>query len=287
MGYLICNRCGGYYELQDDESPEDFESCRCGGQLFYSETLDKPRGSRIKFYGILSAIIILTILGVSYFAFFMPDLGVSPASSPNVLASDSRGIITKEVLNPGNGTSSAGSSGKKTIAIITGMHPREKLSIRTVNDVINNYELSANEEIVHYNVTVTSNPDNYVTGRSNGEGLVSQYIIPDIKKSNIDLVIICHDHGPGYGKGYYIATPKMDSPSVAIGELVDNNLPEFTYYRATPGAEHGSSTFTVSYPLANLGIRTVVYEMPEWASYNQAYQETKKLVKTCFQGITA
>ncbi len=286
MPYLICKRCGGYYELQENESPDDFESCHCGGQLVYSKTRNKPKMSRIKFYSILSAIIILTILGASYIAFFMPNLGDISGSSPTVLASDSRGIITKEVITPANGTSN-GSTNKKTIAIITGMHPREKLSIKTANDVINQYRLSSNQEIVHYAVNVTSNPENYVTGRSNGEGLVSQYIIPDIKKSNIDLVIICHDHGPGYGKGYYVATPKMDSPSVAIGELIDKNLPEFTYYRSTPGAEHGSSTLTVSYPLASAGIRTVVYEMPEWASYNQAYQETKKLVETCFQGITA
>jgi hypothetical protein len=287
MGYLICQRCGGYYKLQEDESPEDFESCHCGGQLVYSETLNKPRMSRKKFFGILMAIVILTILATSYIAFFMPNLGGISQSSPTVLASDSRGTITKNVLTPGNGTSSNVSSNKKTIAVITGMHPREKLSIRTVKDVVNQYHLSSNQEIIYYAVNVTDNPDNYVTGRSNGEGLVSQYIIPDIKKSGVDLVVICHDHGPGYGKGYYVATPKMDSPSVAIGELVDKNLPEFTYYRSSANSEHGSSTLTVSYPLANAGIRTVVYEMPEWASYSQAYQETKKLFETFFQGITA
>ena len=77
----------------------------------------------------------------------------------------------------------------------------------------------------------------------------------------------------------------MDSPSVAIGETVEKNLPEFTYYRATAHSEHGSSTYTVSNPLATAGIRTVVYEMPEWATYNQAFQETKKLIGTCFQVI--
>lgn len=33
MGYLICDKCGGYYELQPGESPDDFEMCECGGKL--------------------------------------------------------------------------------------------------------------------------------------------------------------------------------------------------------------------------------------------------------------
>lgn len=33
MPYLICESCGGYYELGEDESPEDFDNCQCGGNL--------------------------------------------------------------------------------------------------------------------------------------------------------------------------------------------------------------------------------------------------------------
>ncbi|GEM_PF-1239399 len=36
-GYLVCEKCKGRYELQDDESLEDFESCECGGSLKYFE----------------------------------------------------------------------------------------------------------------------------------------------------------------------------------------------------------------------------------------------------------
>ena len=62
---------------------------------------------------------------------------------------------------------------------------------------------------------------------------------------------------------------------MAIGEYVEQKLPEFTYYRSSTNARHGSSTITVSNPLASAGIRTLVYEMPEWAFYDQAYEETK------------
>ncbi|MDZ4172638.1 MAG: zinc-ribbon domain-containing protein, partial [Methanobacteriaceae archaeon] len=38
-GYLICEDCSGYYELQKRESPEDFDECSCGGKLVFSRNL--------------------------------------------------------------------------------------------------------------------------------------------------------------------------------------------------------------------------------------------------------
>lgn len=36
MGYLVCDKCGGYYKLQPGESPENFgDQCECGGKLSY------------------------------------------------------------------------------------------------------------------------------------------------------------------------------------------------------------------------------------------------------------
>ena len=35
-GYLECENCRGYYELQEGESPDDFNECECGGKLVYS-----------------------------------------------------------------------------------------------------------------------------------------------------------------------------------------------------------------------------------------------------------
>ena len=39
-GYIICDKCGGYYKLQYDEFPEDFDKCRCGGNLEYVKYVD-------------------------------------------------------------------------------------------------------------------------------------------------------------------------------------------------------------------------------------------------------
>ena len=39
-GSLICPTCNGYYSLQEDEIPDDFIRCSCGGDLVYIQSLD-------------------------------------------------------------------------------------------------------------------------------------------------------------------------------------------------------------------------------------------------------
>ncbi|OPX58031.1 MAG: hypothetical protein A4E25_01900 [Methanobacterium sp. PtaB.Bin024] len=46
MGYLKCEKCGGYYELQEGESPDDFDVCNCGGKLVYTESIDEKDPSK-------------------------------------------------------------------------------------------------------------------------------------------------------------------------------------------------------------------------------------------------
>lgn len=36
-GYLICQNCQGFYQLKNNESPEDFDSCECGSPLEFHE----------------------------------------------------------------------------------------------------------------------------------------------------------------------------------------------------------------------------------------------------------
>ena len=40
-GILICSKCNGYYSLEDDEIPDDFTYCRCGGSLTYVQSLEE------------------------------------------------------------------------------------------------------------------------------------------------------------------------------------------------------------------------------------------------------
>ncbi|HMK53256.1 MAG TPA: hypothetical protein VK444_00580 [Methanobacteriaceae archaeon] len=42
-GYLVCASCNGYYRLDRNESPTDFESCECGNPLEYFDTMEEVR----------------------------------------------------------------------------------------------------------------------------------------------------------------------------------------------------------------------------------------------------
>ncbi|MDP3014441.1 MAG: hypothetical protein Q8M92_09380, partial [Candidatus Subteraquimicrobiales bacterium] len=40
-GYLVCDKCKGYYELQEGENPSDYDlDCDCGGKIRYSKNID-------------------------------------------------------------------------------------------------------------------------------------------------------------------------------------------------------------------------------------------------------
>ncbi|NYB51162.1 MAG: NERD domain-containing protein [Methanobacteriaceae archaeon] len=39
MGYLFCQKCGGYYELSEGETLDEFAHCSCGGSLIYTEKI--------------------------------------------------------------------------------------------------------------------------------------------------------------------------------------------------------------------------------------------------------
>lgn len=41
MPYLVCEKCGGYYELQEGESLDKFSECQCGGSLTYVDSVDE------------------------------------------------------------------------------------------------------------------------------------------------------------------------------------------------------------------------------------------------------
>lgn len=41
MSYVICEKCSGYYELEEGESPKDFDRCQCGGNLEYFEHVNE------------------------------------------------------------------------------------------------------------------------------------------------------------------------------------------------------------------------------------------------------
>jgi len=199
-------------------------------------------------------------------------------SQHSTLGADERGYVTKDVY------AHYGDSDKK-IAVVTGIHPRESISIGLVQDVVKFYALTHGVELINYNIVVESDPDDFVRGRNNGEGLAAQYILPDVKKTDYDLVIIAHAHEPGYGEGFFIATPNMDEKSVYLAENVVNDLQDFNYYKASKKGKKSSSAIRFSNPLARAGYPTFVYEIPEWSGYFEAFYMTYRLIGSSFSAI--
>jgi hypothetical protein len=50
MPFLECDNCGGYYELEDGESLDDFDVCQCGGELKYFNSLSDFLDDNPAFY---------------------------------------------------------------------------------------------------------------------------------------------------------------------------------------------------------------------------------------------
>ena len=165
-----------------------------------------------------------------------------------------------------------------TLALITGIHPRETLSIGP--EIQAAKEFGNNDvKIIHYKVTVTQNPEDYEQGRANGESLVHDFVNPHVTQSDADGVIISHSHNPEYGQGFYLATPEMDNASVNIAKDISENS-DFNYYPVTGNETYKStSAVLVSKPIAQAGYPTFVYEIPEDIWEFTATYKTKELFK--------
>lgn len=182
--------------------------------------------------------------------------------------------------NTSIGTVEVGISGNenatKCIALITGIHPREKLSIDPEIEAAKQFG-NNDVKIIHYKVTVTQNPEDYNEGRANGESLVHDYVNPHVTTSDADAVIISHSHNPTYGEGFYLATPEMDSASVDIAKKISETS-DFNYYPVTGNETYKStSAVLVSKPIAQAGYPTFVYEIPEDIWEMTSTDKTKEL----------
>lgn len=192
------------------------------------------------------------------------------------------------LANTSIGTVEVGTAGNENastcIALITGIHPRETLSIDPEIQAAREYG-NDDVKIVNYKVTVTENAEDYEQGRANGESLVHDYVNPEVTASDADAVIISHSHNPEYGEGFYLATPEMDDSSVAIAEKISQSS-DFNYYPVTGNETYKStSAVLVSKPIAQAGYPTFVYEIPEDISEGTSTGKTKELFDLIVKNI--
>ncbi len=207
------------------------------------------------------------------------NVGAKKDNLPQTIGSDNKGDVTRVVYAYSDEPTAR-------IAMVTGMHPRERAAKDLVPEAIKSYTSKHNVEIVNYKVNVTAYPENFYTGRDNGEYLVAKYVIPDIKKSSYDLVIICHDHEEGYGEGYYFATPSMDTKSMEIAQSARYILTDFNFCtRDVTKKADSTSIERVDDPIVATGTPLLVYEIPEWMEKSDVLYNTNKFIDTVFKVI--
>ena len=229
-------------------------------------------------FKIIALIICFGIIGIAGAIYTWNNIN---NSNGVVIGSNNKGYVTKEVY-------ASNEPNQPKIAVITGIHPREKIAISPMEALIKNYALTHSVEVTDYSIHVLDRPENFTVGRNNGEELAAQYIVPDIKKSEYKLVIIFHAHQQGYGDGFYIATPSMDNKSVALAQNVKKTLPSFRYYQSSKNDMYKATSVTrVSDPIVNEGFPTFIYEIPEQNTTENASEMTSKLLDSCINNIHA
>lgn len=166
-----------------------------------------------------------------------------------------------------------------TIAIITGIHPKEKLSIDPVIQAAREYVSQHKDiKIIHYQVNVTKDAKKYDKGKANGEKLAHDFVNPDVTKSDASCVIISHSHNGKYGDGFYLTTPEMDKSSVGIAKKIKATS-DFGYYPKTGDDKNSTSDQLVSCPIAEAGYPTFTYEIPKDTDAEDAVEWTKDLFR--------
>lgn len=220
---------------------------------------------------ILFVVILIVIGGIIFF-----EISKNPEIKYTTIANTSFGTV--EVGTAGNENATT------CIALITGIHPRETLSIDPEIQAAREFG-NDNVKIINYKVTVTESPEDYEQGRANGESLVHDYVNPNLTSSDADAVIISHSHNADYGEGFYLATPEMDNSSVSIAEKVSEKS-DFNYYPVTGNETYKStSAVLVSKPIAQAGYPTFVYEIPEDIWESTATDKTKELFNLIVENL--
>ena len=225
---------------------------------------------------IIILVAVLLLLEIGIFIYLTNTVGTDTPHYTNddneTIGKNDLGTVGKHIYGNPNAT--------KSIALITGIHPREKLAIDPEIKAAREFGNESDDvKIIHYQVDVTKDPEDYNKGRANGESLVHDFVNPDVTNSDADCVIISHSHVEGYGEGFYLATPEMDDASVKTAGII-NNTTEFNYYPRT-GYEtyHSTSATLVSKPIAQAGYPTFVYEIPENISEQDSTDKAKALFK--------
>ncbi|HNS25394.1 MAG TPA: hypothetical protein PKK85_04920 [Methanobacteriaceae archaeon] len=164
-----------------------------------------------------------------------------------------------------------------TIAYILGVHPLEYESHRAIRTAVMERKNSLSYKYYVYDVNVLRDRYDYDLGRTYGQELARDYVVPDIVNQEFELVIDVHSNRGNYSEKVFITSLVSDKDSDNASLQIVSKLPWLKRYR--PPAEPGPTSGPyVSIPLIRSGTPTLVYETYRYDQYDLVLWQAFNLV---------
>lgn len=164
----------------------------------------------------------------------------------------------------------------ETIAIITGVHPREYQFHNAISSAACGKSTSLSKKYIVYKVHVTKSPWNYSKGRMYGQLLANKFVVPDIVANHPKLVVDIHENmwkKSGYKYSKFLDPISKDSAVRNYANSLVQKLPYLKIYDP-----RGTSPKYVTKPISRNGIPTMVYETYKFDSYSTKVSDANQFI---------
>jgi len=160
------------------------------------------------------------------------------------------------------------------IAYIVGVHPQESQAHEAIVKAIKNENKSLKKCYYIYRINVTKNPSDYNEGRLNGQLLAREYVVPDIERMSIKLVIDVHSHRGSYKEYRFLFVPYPSDKTLRIANMIKDKADWLTIYEPP----NPTSPEYLTIPLIKKGIPSIIYETYTYEPPAQTFKQAMEIV---------
>lgn len=199
-----------------------------------------------------------------------------------IISADSNVYSTEEIGTNVNGTvykiTAGNNQSEDVVTLILGIHPREHQIHEAVNSTLADIcgedgSQNLTKKYVIYYVDINDNITSREDTRPAGEGLASQFIVPNIKSDNPFIVVDIHEIDATYEYANFIYsisnTTEGNEYAQEIAEKIDVAQFNFT---------EGTSPEKVTIPIAEQGVTTLLFETSTINSYDEKMDVARSLI---------